>query len=110
MFFPIVTDRLRLLSPLDGEGQVYKIDASLSVLAADSVVLIRRFVIVRKDGVGRSKFHFIFLKVGDCVVLDGVRDFIAEKSECLLSGGSDVILRVTVGGFKADEIGVREIV
>lgn len=43
-------------------------------------------------------------------MLDRVRELVAEKAERLTPRGGDVILRVAVCGFRADQTGVCEIV
>ncbi len=52
----------------------------------------------------------LFFKIGDGVMLDRVRELVAEKAERLTPRGGDVILRVAVCGFRADQTGVCEIV
>ena len=65
-------------------------------LTAHGIVLIRRLVIVCDDRVDGAERHFIFFKIGDGVMLDRVRELVAEKAERLTPRGGEVILRVAV--------------
>ena len=110
LFFPVVADRLRLFFVFDGQRQVDQVGIVDAELTAHGIVLIRRLVIVCDDRVDGAERHFIFFKIGDGVMLDRVRELVAEKAERLTPRGGDVILRVAVCGFRADQTGVCEIV